>query len=213
MDERITNFFSTYASDFNAIYGNEGNLLDRLVNHLFRKSMRIRYEMTLAGCWPISGKDILDVGCGPGHYSVALARMGARSVHGVDVADGMLQIARERAVREHVSDRCQFTNVDFVEADFTTDYDYVVVMGLMDYVERATAAVAKILSVTREKAFFSFPAAGGILGWQRMIRYRKRCPLFLYDRRHIEDAFSEVSGFSVKIEKIARDYFVTASRV
>ncbi len=48
-------------------------------------------------------------------------------------------------------------------------FDYVIVMGFMDYMPDPEKVVAKVLSLTRNKAFFSFPVAGGMLGWQRQI--------------------------------------------
>ena len=85
---RTAEFFDAYARDFNAIYGNENTLVNAVVNKLFRKSMVVRYERTLAGCSPIEGKTVIDIGCGPGHYGVALAARGAARVLGVDFAPG-----------------------------------------------------------------------------------------------------------------------------
>ena len=59
-------------------------------------------------------------------------------------------------------------------------------MGFMDYMPDPEKVVAKVLSLTRSKAFFSFPVAGGILGWQRQMRYKKRCDLFLYTEEQLK---------------------------
>jgi hypothetical protein len=87
-------------------------------------------------------------------------------------------------------------------------FDYAIVMGVMDYVADPKPLIAKVHSLTRERAFFSFPAAGGVLGWQRRLRYRDRCPLFLYTRSQVEKLFEGIEGASAHIEPIARDYFV-----
>ena len=97
MSERTSEFFDRYAVDFDSIYGNDNKALERIVNRLFRRAMLMRYEKTLAGCQPIEGRTVIDVGCGPGHYSIALARAGAKRVLGLDFAAGMLNIARDRA--------------------------------------------------------------------------------------------------------------------
>jgi len=204
-------FFDSYAKDFNAIYGNENTLVNAVVNRLFRKSMVVRYERTLAGCTPIAGKSVIDIGCGPGHYSVALASAGAGRVLGVDFAPGMIDIARQRAARAGVTDRCSFELGDFLNVSGDEKFDYAIVMGFMDYIEKPGELVEKVMRVCRGKAFFSFPADGGPLAWQRRLRYRNRCPLYLYSEPQIRQLVSGVGARSSSVEMISRDFFVTLS--
>jgi SAM-dependent methyltransferase len=202
-------FFDSYAHDFDAIYGTRHGLVNRFVNRYLRKSMRLRYEKTLAGCRPIEGRTVIDVGCGPGHYSVALATMGAARVVGLDFAPRMIDIAAEKARRAGVADRCRFVSADVLTYSTEEAYDYAVVMGFMDYVEEPRRLVEWVLSNTKSRAVFSFPAEGGLLAWQRKLRYRLRCPLFLYTRDRLELLLSNLPRADVRIERIARDYFVT----
>ena len=206
---RTASFFDTYAKDFNAIYGNENTLINGVVNKLFRKSMMLRYEKSLAGCQPIQGKTVIDIGCGPGHYAVALAAQGASRALGVDFAPGMIDIAKKRAERAGVSDRCTFTLGDFLEVSGDEKFDYAIVMGFMDYIEDAGALMRKVLGVCRGKAFFSFPADGGPLAWQRRLRYRSRCELYMYTEPQIRSLVSALGVKSSTIEPISRDFFVT----
>ncbi len=201
-------FFDAYAGDFSAIYGNQNTLINAVVNRVFRRSMVLRYERTLSGCTPIEGKSVIDIGCGPGHYAVALAARGAARVLGVDFASGMIDIARARASTAGVADRCTFTLGDFLAATGDDTFDYAVVMGFMDYIEDPRALIEKVLRVCRGKAFFSFPSDGGVLAWQRRLRYRSRCPLYLYTEPQVRKLFAGL-GSSVTIEPIDRDYFVT----
>jgi SAM-dependent methyltransferase len=206
--DRTSEFFQAYARDFDAIYGTRNTWLNRLINTFWRRSMKLRYEETLKGCTPITGKRVLDVGCGPGHYAVALARRGAGYVLGLDFAPGMLELARARATQAGVADRCRFELADFLAYPLTETFDYAVVMGFMDYVREPGAVIAKVLQATREKAFFSFPAAGGLLAWQRRLRYRQRCELFLYSEKDLEKLFAD-TGARWECRRLARDYFVT----
>lgn len=212
MDPRVAKFFHDYAADFDAIHGTKGGLVNAFVNRLFRKSMKLRFIKTLEGCQPVHGKSVLDIGCGPGHYSVVLARMGAKSILGIDFAEGMLDIARQRAQLEGVAQICRFEQGDFFTHAFPHAFSYVIVMGFMDYVQDAEAAVKRVLELTQSKAFFSFPTAGGFLAWQRKLRYRNRCPLYLYTRERIECLFLGIEGVDVTIEQIHRDFFVTATK-
>jgi 2-polyprenyl-3-methyl-5-hydroxy-6-metoxy-1,4-benzoquinol methylase len=208
---RTSEFFHTYAHDFNAIYGNSNTFVNRWINRYLRASMRLRYEKTIAGCSPIEGKSVLDIGCGPGHYSVALAKNGAARVYGIDFADEMIAIARQNAASSGVEGRCQFARHDFLSDPIDGKYDYTIAMGFMDYMADPRKTIEKVLSVTKGKAFFSFPADGGLLAWQRKLRYKQRCPLYLYNQAQLDQLFSGVGRGQVRCERIARDYFVTVT--
>jgi 2-polyprenyl-3-methyl-5-hydroxy-6-metoxy-1,4-benzoquinol methylase len=174
--------------------------------------MRLRYLKTLEGCEPVRGKTVLDIGCGPGHYGVELARRGAARVVGIDFAERMVELARYQAELAGMSARCEFMVSDFNLFRPGQKFDHVIVMGFMDYVSDPRPLIERVLSLTSGQAFFSFPAAGGILGWQRRLRYRNRCPLFLYTREEVERLFLE-TGVTPRIEPIARDFLVTVSGV
>ena len=208
MSERTSVFFDRYAVDFDAIYGNDNRALERVVNRLFRHAMVVRYEKTIAGCNPIEGRTVIDIGCGSGHYSVALARAGAARVLGLDFAPGMLEIARASAEKLGVADRCSFERGDFLSYPLPEQFDYAVVMGFMDYVSDPRRVIDRVLAIVRRRAFFSFPKDGGPLAWQRKLRYRNRCDLFLYREDLIRSLFS-ATGAKFSIESIGRDFFVT----
>jgi 2-polyprenyl-3-methyl-5-hydroxy-6-metoxy-1,4-benzoquinol methylase len=212
-DTRTQGFFHQYADDFDAIYSTQTGLVNGIVNNLFRKSMKLRFVDAVENCQPIEGRTVLDVGCGPGHYSITLAKRGAGHCTGIDFADGMLKIARQHANQAGVGNRCEFKVADFNTFTSREAFDYVIVMGFMDYMAEPRKIIEKALSLTRSKAMFSFPVAGGLLAWQRSLRYKKRCDLFLYRREELEKLFASFPGVKVTIEPIARDFFVTATPI
>ena len=207
----VSEFFDSYAGDFDAIYGTKNTMLNRLLNRYLRASMRIRFEKVLASCDPIQGKSVIDIGSGPGHFAISLARKGADHVLGVDFAESMNELATRHAEQAGVADRCRFDFGDFLEYEILEQFDYAVVMGFMDYIADPSRVIRKVLSATRAKAMFSFPAAGGFLAWQRKLRYRKRCELYMYTAAQLEELFSQAGDHSVRIEPIARDFFVTVT--
>jgi SAM-dependent methyltransferase len=208
MSGQTSQFFDGYAADFDAIYGSDNGPVERIANRLFRRAMLVRYEKTLAGCQPAAGCSVIDIGCGPGHYSVALARAGAERVLGLDFAAGMLKIARERAEAQGVAQRCSFELGDFLTYPISERFDYAIVMGFMDYVSDPRPVIDRVHAIVRKRAFFSFPKAGGPLAWQRQWRYRNRCDLFLYRHEQIHNLLSR-TGAPFSIESIGRDFFVT----
>jgi ubiquinone/menaquinone biosynthesis C-methylase UbiE len=211
MKKRVSDFFDTYAADFNAIYGSKNSFLNNLINRHLRKAMMFRFIKTIEGCCPLEGKKIIDIGCGSGHYAVTLAKKGAASVYGIDFAKGMIDLAKKSAGQAGVNDKCAFDLVDFTADPIPGQFDYAVVMGFMDYIKEPRPVIEKVLSITKLKAFFSFPAVGGILALQRKLRYKNRCDLFFYDKGKICDLFKGMSYKDLKIEKIDRDFFVTVS--
>jgi 2-polyprenyl-3-methyl-5-hydroxy-6-metoxy-1,4-benzoquinol methylase len=210
MTERTAEFSDRYAADFDAIYGTKNTPLHRVVNALFRRSMRTRYLLSLEGCHPVAGRSVLDIGCGPGHYSVELARRGAARVRGLDSSDGMLERARAEAARAGVRDVCTFERADFFRDEIRERFDYVLAMGFMDYVARPAATIRKALGLATSRAFFSFPLAGGGLAWQRRLRYRARGDLYLYTEAQVRGLFADMPVQRLDVRAIDRDLFVAA---
>jgi SAM-dependent methyltransferase len=204
--DRTQEFFHRYAAEFDSLYGTPRTWPNRIANPLLRRSMRMRFELTLVGCQPIEGRTVLDVGCGPGHYAVELAGRGARHVIGLDFAAAMLEIAAARAQVAGVSATCEFVDADFATYAPPETFDYVLLNGFMDYVSEPAPVIAHALSLTHRRAFFSFPSSGGLLAWQRRLRYQRRCDLFLYSIEQVERLFAGTPG--AHIRRIARDIFV-----
>jgi len=51
---------------------------------------------------------------------------------------------------------------------------------------------------------------GGLLAWQRKLRYRQRCELYTYEKADIDKLFAPLGFARVEVGRIARDFFVTA---
>lgn len=204
---RTAEYFDSHAAQFDALYGKR-HWFQKIIDHFFRKSMRWRFDRTLAECAPLDGRSVLDIGCGPGQYAVALARRGARRVVGIDFAPAMIHLARQRAIDPGT----EFIAGDFLIHQFAEQFDYVVLMGFMDYVVDPDAVIARAVSLATSKALFSFPAAGGILAWQRRRRYRNKCYLQLYSRNDLEKLFAGIPGCDVTIDRLSRDYYVTVQK-
>lgn len=210
MSERTADFFDRYASDFSAMYGSRKTLPNLVIDSFFRRSMRLRFNLTLEGCNPIVGKCVLDVGCGPGHYSVEFARRDAAAVVGIDIAPAMIELSKHNSLQSGVAAKCEFSLVDFSTYRTNCKFDYIVAMGLMDYVKEPATVLHKAMSLCTDRCFFSFPVEGGLLAWQRKLRYRARCELYMYTRQQLEELFAPLGFSRIDVRRIARDFFVTA---
>jgi magnesium protoporphyrin O-methyltransferase len=208
--EDVRRYFDQGASDFEAIYSGEKSAISRKLDEVFRKSMKIRFDLTLKECQPCEGKRILDLGCGSGVYSIELAKMGAH-VFGIDFAENMLKIASNRAMEIGVENRCQFVCDDFILHNFDEKFDISIAMGVFDYVKGPQTMLSKMHDVTNEKVLISFPVRWHILTPLRKLRLSiKNCPVFFYNKVDIERLL-RISGYKASnITKIGRDYFVAA---
>lgn len=207
-EHRVAAFFDREAVRFPTVYEESASWPRRLANALFRRSIRLRYDRVMAKCSVSESARILDIGCGPGTYSIALVRAGAKSVVGIDFAPAMIDVARQRAARAGVDRQCEFLVTSLEDYQAGAPFDFVIAMGTMDYIEDAKSFVHKAASLTSQAAFFSFPKKKGFLDWQRRMRYRRRCPLFMYNKEDLDGLFGQLGDCSYAIESIARDWFV-----
>ena len=100
----------------------------------------IDHSLELARVQP--GDDLLDIGCGPGILAVRAAGQVAPggSVTGVDVSEGMLEVAREKAAAAGVGDAVSFELGDMHELRFPDgQFDAVVCSYAMFFAESVTA--------------------------------------------------------------------------
>ena len=134
-----------------------------------------------------AGERVLEVGAGPGRFTLELARLGARVV-ATDISPGQLALHREKTatVEQAIEERSLADVVDlsrFADGSFDVAVAYG---GPVSYVvERADDAVAELLRVTRRGGrvlitFMSllgavriflrfFPELIGRFGWERAV--------------------------------------------
>ncbi len=201
-------FWDSYASEFDAIYGTKNSWFNSVINRFFRRAMKVRFEKTL-DIIPHDKVSVIDIGCGPGHYCFTLAKDVKREILGIDFSEPMIRIATEHAKELGLSNSLKFEVVDVFSFNPGRKFDYSIMMGFVEYFEHPELVIRKAADITNRKVVISFPAEGGILAFQRKLRYRNRCYLRLYHRRDIEELMQQLKFGTFTIEKIGRDYFVT----
>lgn len=78
-------------------------------------------EAAMQAIGAVAGAAVLDVGCGTGATTTALADRGAATVHGVDISVPMINAARAANSRANVT----FTDADVLELDKPGSYDVI----------------------------------------------------------------------------------------
>lgn len=207
----VKKFFHGYAADFDSIYGHskKRSLFDKVMDKLFRRSMLLRFEETLAQSKNPAIRTILDVGCGSGVYCVEFLKQG-KTVVGIDLAEGMLEIAKTKTAAFKDSGHISFVLADYMEYEFNQQFDAACLMGVFDYIKEPVPLIKKLQKDVSKELYMSFPKKGGLLTWQRKMRYNLRnCPLYFYSKKSLVDILGQ-SGLQGKytIKDLGRDFFV-----
>ncbi len=208
--EKVGNFFESYSSSFDSIYGHEAqrSLVDKLTDKLFRQTMFVRFKKVLQYTTNPKITSIIDVGCGPGHYCAAFLRQG-KKVTGLDLSEGMLKIAQKHVDQQKLNGSVTFIHDGYVAHKFSSKFDAACLMGFFDYILTPKEILIKLRTDITKEIYASFPKGSGFLAWQRKIRYKMRnCPLYYYSKEEVQTLLTESGYKNFEITSCKRDWFV-----
>jgi len=195
-------FFDSFAEAFDTIYDGKRNVFVRWLDHHFRNDMFIRFALSFESLGDLTGKTVLDIGCGSGPYVLEALKRGASKVTALDPAPTMLSLARNRIEQNGYLEKCNFINGTFPGISLPI-HDDVIVMGVMDYVEDARSFLAGLLPLVKTSAVISFPSYHWFRTPFRKVRYRLRhCPVYFYSESRIRELCTTVGFRTVTIQKI-----------
>jgi len=109
------------------------------------------------GLAPLAGRRVLDVGCGGGILSEAMARRGA-DVTGIDLSEKPLKVAQLHLLESGLSVRYELTSAEELQKTSADSYDVVTCMELLEHVPdpaRTVAACAGLAKPGGGRVFFS----------------------------------------------------------
>lgn len=187
----VREHFDRAAARFDAVYEERKPLHQRIIDRVFRRVVVERFRL-ICNLAPLPGDwKVLDVGCGPGRYALALAALGASRVVGVDFAEEMIRIAKEEAKRQDLSDRCEFHVAEF--KDFSTDekFEAVVATGYFDYLEEPLVDLGIMVGACSGRILASFPKRWEWRVPMRRLRFLlSRSFVRFYSEREVLDLFA-----------------------
>lgn len=104
----------------------------------------------------LSGRRVLDAGCGTGAAAVELARRGAEVV-AIDLSPNLVQVARDRAAESALRGRIEFRAGDMLDPALG-EFDHVLAMDSLIHYESpdAVGALAALASRVRASMAFTF---------------------------------------------------------
>jgi SAM-dependent methyltransferase len=206
--DNVRAYFNKVPREWDALYARE-NRMAYLFNRIFRPGLYKRYAFSFELCGEISGRSVLDIGCGTGRCSIEFAKRGASRVIGIDFAPEMVDFSTRAASQLGVQDRCMFICSDLMQFPVQETFDIVVALGFFDYVKEPTAAFEHVSALTRGVFLASFPGDSLLWGAQRRIRYHwlKRCPIFSYSEAQLSKLFEEAPFPKHRIIAASGGYF------
>ncbi|SRR5579883_275912 len=96
----------------------------------------------------LAGARALDVGCGGGLFSEALARKGAR-VTGIDLAPGMIEVARLHAAEEGLDVDYRVAAAEEIATGVAERFDVLTCMEMLEHVPQPQRMLATLGSLVR----------------------------------------------------------------
>ena len=211
--ELVRSYFDREAERFDAIYDARKPLVQRVVDRLFRGVVLERYRI-ISALAPLPGPfSVLDVGCGGGRYSLALARAGAREVVGVDVSETMVSLARRVAEEAGLAGRCVFTVSSFQDFQVQKRFDVVVATGYFDYLPEPLGDLAKMARLCSGRIYATFPKRWELRAPTRKLRFWLSGGFVrFYSRDEVTRLFADagVPPQRLALIDLGRDYLAAA---
>lgn len=121
----------------------------------------------------IIGKSVLDMGCGSGRYSIALAKAGAKNVIGIDLQAESFELAQKWCIENNVEVKFQEGNV--LSMSFADNhFDFIFCNGVLHHTDSIRRGLEELSRVLKPygKAFLYLYGAGGIF-WKTRAMLRK----------------------------------------
>lgn len=141
--EQINAYFHTQASFWKDVYAD-----DDLFSQIHRER-HVRALDWIDGLGLAPGAAVLEIGCGAGFLSVALAKRGFE-VHAIDSVEAMVAQARQHVAELGIGDSLAIALGDANELRFADgSFDLVVALGVIPWLEDPRRAIEEMARATR----------------------------------------------------------------
>jgi len=170
-----------------------------------REKMRRKILLNLPN--NLSGKRILDAGCGAGQFSIELAKRGA-NVLGIDISANLIEIAKKR-LPDNLKSKIEFLTSDMMQSH--GNFDFVILMdSLIHYPEKDTLIILEnLLQNTNEKILFTLVPSTVVLSLKLKIgRFFPKS-----DRSPTLSPLNTKSFINVYKDKFEKEFNATVSRI
>lgn len=141
----------------------------------------------------LSGRTLLDVGCGSGDLALASLARGAASATGIDLGPGAIEVARSLAAERGLAERTRFAvgdgaTVELPRADIVTLNRVLCCYPRVDQLLMNTLdATASVYAYTAPRDRGPIGALNRLVTWSGNVWYRLRAKKFRGFRAYVHD--------------------------
>ena len=150
--EQVNTYFQSQSSFWKDIYTSDG---------VYAEIHRGRHTAVLAWIDRLAlapGSQVLEIGCGAGFMSVALAQRGFR-VQAIDATENMVELARRHAGESGNTDLLSVDVGDVYALAFEDEsFDFVLAIGVVPWLGRVELATQEMARVTRPGGYIILTA-------------------------------------------------------
>ncbi len=115
----------------------------------------LRMSYIASQCGGLAGKTVLDVGCGGGILTEAMARDGAK-VTGIDLSDKALGVARLHQIESGTSVDYRLTSAEALAIEAPASFDIVTCMELLEHVPEPASTIDACAKLVRAGGYVVF---------------------------------------------------------
>ncbi len=157
-------------------------------------------QAVLDALGPVDDRDILEIACGTGRFTVMLAERGAEIV-GLDISGPMLQQGRAKAKRAGVADHLEFMRGDAARLPFPDNhFDAVFAVRFFHLADTPTVFLTEMARVAEEQVFFdTFNAMSTRTAYNWLLPMGSR----LYDATDVEEL---IEAADLELESVDHDF-------
>jgi len=157
------------------VYGNLWkDLNDDYVNNESKNVLLNIFEKNNQSIDLIKNKSVLDMGCGSGRFTIALAQLGAQMVTGIDLGKTGISVGRK------ISEKLNLKNIKFLEGNVTSlpfendSFDFVFSKGVLHHTGNLKKGLDEYHRVLKKSGngFLYLYGSGGLF-WNSRIKMRE----------------------------------------
>ncbi|UCE64976.1 MAG: class I SAM-dependent methyltransferase [Candidatus Zixiibacteriota bacterium] len=202
-------YFNRKIRAFDDIYRDDKKGLLSILNRVIRASVRIRFDLAFDILGDLTGRSVLDIGCGSGRYMFKALERNAGYVVGIDAAAGALEQAQKMAEGFNLKDRLKFVESDFMDFSSDRKFDVIFAVGYFDYIFNPLDHLRKMIDLSDGLLFASFPKMWSVFTVTRKMRLAlNRCPVRFYTKPRIERFLRELGVGDYELRTVFRDYIL-----